>query len=74
VPVVVPAAIHLGFLADVARGRAEGRDRAGGILRARLAKGKDVSLGLGLTKLLPVPDGVLAQDRVQATLCERVFN
>ena len=64
-PVVVPAALHLGPFADVAPGRAKGRDRMGGIFRARFAEGKDVPLGLGLAELLSIPDGVFAQYRIQ---------
>jgi hypothetical protein len=65
VAIVVPSASDLGILADVVPGRLEGGNGPGRIARAGLPKGEDVPFGASFAELLPVPDGILPQDRKQ---------
>ena len=58
-PVVVPAAFHLGLLAHVVPCRLEGGDGARGVARTRFPEGKDVPLGASLSEFLLVPRGIV---------------
>ncbi len=62
VPVIVPAAFHLGVRAHIVPCRLEGGDRARRVTRTRLSEGKDIPLGAGLSELLPVPHGVVGKN------------
>jgi hypothetical protein len=61
VPVVVPAAFHLGFFAHHRPGRLECRDVLRGISRLRLPERKDIPLRLNRPELLLVPLDVIGE-------------
>jgi hypothetical protein len=62
VPVVVPAALHLGLIAHVVLCRFEGGDGARGITRTRFPEGEDVPLSLWRSEFHPIPFGILGEN------------
>ncbi|MGD0734703.1 MAG: hypothetical protein ABR976_06130 [Terracidiphilus sp.] len=62
VPVVVPAALHLGILAHIIPCRLKRGDRACRIARTRFPEWENIPLGVGHSELLAIPLTILGED------------